>query len=97
VKYWDDIVSDLESYTTSKQASKIRSFGFSSQTAPPSQTLLESLDMLPNNITDPMCSIVASRVRDDLFGSGQFKLRSKLLIFFEPFGSLLLIGERKLS
>jgi hypothetical protein len=53
--------------------------------------------MLPNNITDPMCSIVASRVRDDLFGSGQFKLRSKLLIFFEPFGSLLLIGERKLS
>jgi hypothetical protein len=53
--------------------------------------------MLPNNIMDPMCSIVASRVRDDLFGSGQFKLRSKLLIFFEPFGSLLLIGERKLS
>ena len=95
MKYWDDIVSDLESYTTSKQASKIRSFGFSSQTAP--QTLLESLDMLPNNITEPMCSIVASRVRDDLFGSGQFKLRSKLLIFFEPFGSLLLIGERKLS
>jgi|AntRauTorckE5430_2_1112549.scaffolds.fasta_scaffold06338_1 hypothetical protein len=67
-KCWDDIVSDVESNTTSKQASKIRSFGFTSQTAPPSQTLLGSLDMLANNITDPLCSIVASRVRDNLFG-----------------------------
>jgi exoribonuclease II len=28
---------------------------------------LEPFDMLPNNITDPICSVVASRVRGDLF------------------------------
>eukprot|EP00979_Chaetoceros_neogracilis_P018215 scaffold10556_cov258-Chaetoceros_neogracile.AAC.60 len=52
----------------SSSASKISSFRFSSQTAPPSKTLLESLDMNPNNITDPMCLLLRR-------GSGMIYLR----------------------
>lgn len=68
-KSWEELVSDVESNTTSNSSSKMRAFAFSKQPAAPTRDLKLSLEHVTANASiNPAGAIAASRIIENLFG-----------------------------